>query len=46
MSFARRCTHDGLLKVTEADMDLIARAVYAVVPAVHAGVAAELHAAG
>ena len=36
----------GLLKVTEADMDLIARAMHAVVPAVHAVVASELHAAG
>ena len=35
----------GLLKVTEADMDLIARAMHAV-RAVHATVAAELHAAG
>ena len=38
----------GLLKVTEADMDLIARAMHAVhlVRAVHAGGAAELRAAG
>ena len=35
----------GLLKVTEADMDLIARAMHAV-HAVRAAVAAELHAAG
>ena len=41
----------GLLKVTEADMDLIALAMHAVdavcaMHAVHAAVAAELHAAG
>ncbi len=38
----------GLLKVTEADMDLIARAMHAVhaVRTEHAGGAAELHAAG
>ena len=35
----------GLLKVTEADMDLIARAMHAI-HATRAGVAAEAHAAG